>query len=262
MTETLIRRWYDAMWNPWDVHELARIAAPSITFRGSLGPSLAGHDQVMAYMGMVHAAFPDFHNEVAALFTSPERPDEVVAHLRYTGTHRGVFRGIEPTGKAFTYEALVRFTARDGLLVDVQALGDTPALMRQLTGDEVLPPRPTAPRQRLVPTLRSTDWERSRAFWVHQLGMAVTFEWRHAPSFPVYAGLAGFGVSVHISEHAGDCEPGGMIAISVEDVDAVRAAVTAKGVETPEPIDQPWGDREWGLEDPDGNKVTFSQPLP
>ena len=262
MIKDLIRAWYDKLWNPWDVYALEAIAAPSIHFRGSLGATLKGHDQVMAYMGMVSSAFPDFHNAIVAVFAAPDRPDEAVAHLRYTGTHRGVFRGIEPTGNAFTYEALVRFTARDGLLVDVQALGDTPALMQQLTGADAIPPRPIAPRQRLVPTLRSTDWDRSRAFWVQQLGMEVTFEWRHAPEFPVYAGLTGFGVALHLSEHTGDCEPGGLISIEIEDLPALRARLAAHGVDAPEPIDQPWKVREMTLTDPDGNKVTFCQPLP
>jgi len=123
MIEALIRRWYDELWNPWNIHVLSELAAPSLTFRGSLGAALSGHDQVMAYIGGVHAAFPDFHNEVIGLFPGAADANQAVAHLRYAGTHRGVFRGIEPTGASFTYEALVRFTAREGLLIDVQPLG-------------------------------------------------------------------------------------------------------------------------------------------
>ena len=40
-------------------------------------------------------------------------------------------------------------------------------------------------------------------FACHELGMAVRFEWRHAPGFPVYAGVVGYQVEVQTATRPG-----------------------------------------------------------
>ncbi len=60
--------------------------------------------------------------------------DVVIAHLRLTGTHRGVFRGIQPTGRTLTAELfdLVGFDA-EGKLAERWGLLDWDALYRQMS---------------------------------------------------------------------------------------------------------------------------------
>jgi uncharacterized glyoxalase superfamily protein PhnB len=44
----------------------------------------------------------------------------------------------------------------------------------------------------------------------------------------------------------------------VEDVDALHRELIAKGVRVElEPTDQPWGNREMYVKDPDGNSIRF-----
>lgn len=253
----LIDRWYTELWNPWAQDVLPEIAHEDVTMLGSLGVERSGHAGIWSYMGFVQAAFPDFHNEVLAVMTEG---DVGLAHLRYTGTHQGHLQGIEPTGKRVSYEGLARFSARDGKLSQVWVLGDQLGLRAQLQAGDQLP-HARESKQRVVPTLRSTDWDRSRAFWVGGLGFAVDFEWRHAPGFPVYVGLSRDGATFHLSEHAGDCQVGGSVAIWVDDVDALHAELSGRrGLDVPEPVTQPWGRRELALADPDGNKVIFHTP--
>jgi uncharacterized glyoxalase superfamily protein PhnB len=53
------------------------------------------------------------------------------------------------------------------------------------------------------------------------------------------------------------------ITLEVEDVDAAVAYVRGEGVQVfDEPKDRPWGKRDAGVYDPDGNEVYFSQPIP
>lgn len=255
----LVGRWYDALWNPWNTQVLPEITHPDVRLRGSLGTSWSGHDGVSAYMGAVQGAFPDFRNEVLSLLVEGEL---ALAHLRYTGTHEGHFQGIEPTGRRICYEGLARFQAQAGKLRQVWVLGDTASLFQQLRGESAPPARPAQPDQRVVPCLRASDWDRSRAFWVGGLGFQVTFEWRHGPGFPVYAGITRDGAALHLSGYPGDCLPGGAVSILVADVNALHAELTARGVEAAAPLDQAWGRRELSLRDPDGNRVTFHTPLP
>jgi methylmalonyl-CoA/ethylmalonyl-CoA epimerase len=48
------------------------------------------------------------------------------------------------------------------------------------------------------------------------------------------------------------------VSFLVDDVDALYASLTADGVDAgPEPADQDWGARAFGLTDPDGNNLYF-----
>lgn len=185
-----------------------------------------------------------------------------LGHLRCTGTQRGLLLGVEPTGRSLRWECLGRFEARGGKLSQVWVLGDLLGLRAQLGAPAELPSSAPPALQRVVPTLRASDWERSRAFWVGGLGFQVDFEWRHAPGIPVYAGISRGELALHISEHAGDCEPGGRVSLWVDDVDALHAELAARGglAELPEPRTQPWGRRELSLCDPDDNRVVFHTP--
>jgi catechol 2,3-dioxygenase-like lactoylglutathione lyase family enzyme len=64
-----------------------------------------------------------------------------------------------------------------------------------------------------------------------------------------------------------------VIAVMVDDVDAVFRKLRARGLQTPGdpdapaqevhqgPLDQTWGTREFYVEDPDGNSVRFTQVI-
>ena len=55
---------------------------------------------------------------------------------------------------------------------------------------------------------------------------------------------------------------GVFIYLSTDDVDLAHKTLIDKGL-TPSslPTDQPWGNREFGIKDPDGYKLVFSTPL-
>lgn len=115
--------------------------------------------------------------------------------------------------------------------------------------------------QRVTPQLRMTNWERSRAFYVDGLGFAVDWEHRFEPGFPIFAKITRDGLSLFLTEHTGDCEPGGAAYILVEDVDALYREITARGIEPREaPEDAPWGGREMLVVDPDFNRLRFATP--
>lgn len=65
--------------------------------------------------------------------------------------------------------------------------------------------------QTAYPTLSITDYERARDFYVERLGFAIDWEWRHEPGFPVFLQVSRDGLAFYLSEHSGDCEPGGLV---------------------------------------------------
>lgn len=112
--------------------------------------------------------------------------------------------------------------------------------------------------QRVVPTLRFTDDATSRAFYVDGLGFGVVWEHRFEPGFPVFLAIERDGMRPFLSEHAGDCQVGGLVHFYVPDVDAWHAELQGRGV----PVQEPPGNDLPGLRimtvaDPDGNQLRF-----
>jgi len=134
--KTLIRRYYDDLWNKWDLSVADEIMSPAISFRGSLALTANGLGGFKEYMCLVRAAFPDFHNAIDELIAEG---DTVVARLTYTGTHRGKLFGIAPTGNRVTYSGIAVFKIADGRIRDAWVLGDTQSLFRQLGVLVVMP---------------------------------------------------------------------------------------------------------------------------
>jgi len=110
-----------------------------------------------------------------------------------------------------------------------------------------------------TPVLASLDIERSVAFFCSGLG----FSRLHAEQ-GVYGVVARGSVSIHfwacsdrrIAENT-SCR------VQVEGIDALHEACVALGIVHPDaPLEEkPWGSKEFGILDPDGNLVTFSEHL-
>jgi len=76
------------------------------------------------------AAFPEARRSVEHLRGAD---DKVVLRLTTRATHRGVFNGIEPTGRAIVMSALVIYQVADGRILESWGELDFAALWRQLT---------------------------------------------------------------------------------------------------------------------------------
>lgn len=113
--------------------------------------------------------------------------------------------------------------------------------------------------QRVTPQLRVMSWDESRPFYEAGLGFAVEWEHRFEPGFPVFAKVTRDGLSLFLTEHTGDCEPGGACYIVVDDVDALYREISGRGIEPCEaPEEAPWGAREMLVVDPNGNRLRFA----
>ena len=129
--KSLVRRYYEEMWNRWELALVDELLAEGITFRGSLGVTVQGRAGFRDYVGAVRRAFPDFENHVEELLAEG---DSVVARLTYVGTHQGELFGIGPTGKRVSYAGVAIFRIESGRIVEGWVLGDVHGLMRQLSG--------------------------------------------------------------------------------------------------------------------------------
>ena len=112
------------------------------------------------------------------------------------------------------------------------------------------------PQQRVMPTLRITDYARSKEFYVARLGFQVDWEHRFEPGFPVFVQVSREGLAFFLTEHTGDCPVGGLVHLYIPDVDAWFSEFRRKGVAVQEPPDEYLpGLRSMTVVDPDGNKL-------
>jgi steroid delta-isomerase-like uncharacterized protein len=125
----VIRRFYDELWNRWEVDVADRILAADVRFRGTLGTSVVGIEAFVGYLERVRAAFPDWHNRIDELI---DAGDVVVARLTFSGTHRGELLGVAATGARVSYVGAAIFHLAGGRIADAFIVGDTQELWRAL----------------------------------------------------------------------------------------------------------------------------------
>jgi len=116
------------------------------------------------------------------------------------------------------------------------------------------------PEQRVVPALRITSYERSKSYYVEKLGFAVEWEHRFGPNFPVFMSIARDGMQIYLSEHAGDCQVGGLVHFLIPDVDAWHREFKEQGAVVAEAPNNDLGFRNMTVADPDGNQLRFMEP--
>ena len=116
--------------------------------------------------------------------------------------------------------------------------------------------------QQVVPAVRITAYARSTAFYVGGLGFHVEWEHRVEPHLPAFVQVSRDGLTLYLTEHAGDCQVGGLVHLYVPDVDAWYAECLRTGVAVTEPPSESLaGLRDMTVADPDGNQLRIGTRL-
>jgi predicted ester cyclase len=119
--KALVRRLVDEVMNGNNLEVLDQLCSPQ------LAPKL--RTAFIQFRG----AFPDWHQELIELVAEDAT---VVARFRCTGTHRGVWQGLEPTGRTMRIDEVYFFRFVDDRIAGMWGLEDTWTRMRQLAGDD------------------------------------------------------------------------------------------------------------------------------
>ena len=111
----------------------------------------------------------------------------------------------------------------------------------------------------ITPILRSFNEAQTREFYIDFLGFKIDWEHRFEPGMPLYLQVSRDGCILHLTEHFGDCSPGGAIRIATDGLDEYHAQLSAKQYKHARPGIEamPWGSREMSIKDPSGNRLTF-----
>lgn len=113
----------------------------------------------------------------------------------------------------------------------------------------------------VVPILRIFDKEKTKEFYVDWLGFTINWEHRFEENLPLYMQVSKAGIVLHLSEHHGDCVPGGKVYIECDGLREYHKQLLDKnysfnrpGLETAS-----WGSLEMTVIDPFGNKLLFTE---
>jgi len=101
------------------------------------GQGLPGFQEMMRES---RVAFPDLHWTVEEQLSDGDR---VLTRFSWTGTHRGTFLGVEPTGRRVSVWGMVIDRVESGLIKETRFLMDTMGLMAQLGAIPAGPPAAT-----------------------------------------------------------------------------------------------------------------------
>ena len=113
--------------------------------------------------------------------------------------------------------------------------------------------------QRVIPAVRITQYARSKVFYLEQLGFSLKWEHRFEPNFPVFMCVARDGMQIYLTEHAGDCQVGGLVHFVIPDVHAWHLEFLQRGAPVTDPPNNDLGFYNMTVTDPDGNQLRFME---
>jgi len=120
----------DEIWNNGRLELIDELIAEDLVDHVELvGLEGNGRARYRASLELTRAAFPDYQNPLDLVLADG---DYAVSYGRSTGTHRGEYLGIPPTGRSFDVPTwgILRFA--DGQAVERWGLADNLAMIQQL----------------------------------------------------------------------------------------------------------------------------------
>jgi steroid delta-isomerase-like uncharacterized protein len=111
----------DAAWKALDAAALTADHSPECVYESPLAGEVVGRTPIEAFYRGLFASFPDIAVETTDLVIEGDRAVQIVA---VSGTDRGGFMGLPPTGKRFRFAAMASYTLKDGLITRQESVYD------------------------------------------------------------------------------------------------------------------------------------------
>jgi steroid delta-isomerase-like uncharacterized protein len=128
--ETVIRRYYDELFNRGRVELVTELLAEDYVNCSPGSPTMSrGRDGVAEVVLTLRQAFPDLRYRIEDLLIAG---DTAAVRTTMTGTHRGVFYGVPPTGRSFEVAQMTIERFSGGKIVRHHRVTDLQSLLSQL----------------------------------------------------------------------------------------------------------------------------------
>ncbi|MBX2893654.1 MAG: VOC family protein [Saprospiraceae bacterium] len=115
--------------------------------------------------------------------------------------------------------------------------------------------------EKTIPLVRIFDESKAREYYCDWLGFRIDWEHRFEEGTPIYMQVSLGNLTLHLSEHVGDCTPGGKVFLRCTGLREWHQSLVGKNYKYYRPSieDAFWGGICMGLTDPFGNKLLFSE---
>lgn len=114
--KTVVRRWIQVGWQNGDQSIVDELHAPDFVDHDAAGrtPDNEGFKEGIASL---YRAFPDLKAEVVDMVVDVES-GLVCVRWTATGTHTGIYLGVEPTGNRITFKGIEIVRIREGFITE------------------------------------------------------------------------------------------------------------------------------------------------
>jgi predicted ester cyclase len=124
-----VRVFYKELWDHADKRLIPVVFHEGFTFRGSLGPTLVGHDQFAGYVDFVTETFGQYTTDILSMI---EEGNRVSGKMRFHGFHRKELFEVPASGRHVWWTGMPIFTFEGAKVRDLFVLGDIHGLIGRL----------------------------------------------------------------------------------------------------------------------------------
>jgi steroid delta-isomerase-like uncharacterized protein len=128
--KALVRQMVEEIFNRGNMSLVDEFLAPDFVEREELPPGIPRDREAVTQMTtMFRSAFPDFKVTVDDIIAEG---DKVVIRQTWSGTHKGEFMGVPPTGKSVSFGVIDIIRVAGGKFVEHWGQMDSMSMMQQL----------------------------------------------------------------------------------------------------------------------------------
>ncbi len=126
----ITRRFAEEVFNRGNVGVMDELMAPNFVEHEEMPPGTPNtREGAIQLFNMLHSAFPDFKATIHDIIAEG---DKVVINMTWTGTQKGEFMGMPPSGKHITVPVIDILRFANGKITEHWGLMDSMAMMQQL----------------------------------------------------------------------------------------------------------------------------------
>lgn len=126
----IVRNFWQEIWNKVNFDAADDLVAPNFMLYLPTNPEpLQGPEGLKQWAKTVYTAFPDMYYQ---LEDEIAEGNTVVTRWKFSGTHKGAFQVIPPSGKQVTMMGISIFRITDSKITEDRAVEDTLGLLQQI----------------------------------------------------------------------------------------------------------------------------------
>ena len=127
--KSIVRQFVEQALNQGDISATSNFFADDVVEQVPFPGQAPGVEGIKGVLRGLRASFPDMHWMIEEQIAEQ---DKVVTRFEWTGTHRGEFMGVGPTGRSVRVWGMVIDRLQNGKITHTRIITDTLSLMVQL----------------------------------------------------------------------------------------------------------------------------------